>query len=103
MQILVQGHETSESIAVLLKLTRINSKNKIDALTAHLVDGLPPNRAYWRYQVSQQHFSEALAKLNATADLALQFQEQKKQLNNKNIKICGYQPTDRLTSPPGDD
>lgn len=74
LQVLVQGHETREGIAVLLKLTRITSQNKIDALMAHLVDGLPAKRAYWRYQVDQRKFSEALATLNQVADLALQYQ-----------------------------
>ncbi|WP_108944107.1 PapB/FocB family fimbrial expression transcriptional regulator [Shewanella halifaxensis] len=76
-RVLVQGHETREGLAVLFRLTRITSQNKIDALMAHLVDGLPAKRAYWRYHVTQQHFSQALAKLNKAADLALQYQDVK--------------------------
>ncbi|MEZ9198563.1 PapB/FocB family fimbrial expression transcriptional regulator [Shewanella sp. 10N.286.54.B9] len=74
LKVLVQGRETAEGVGVLLKMTRISSQAKVDALMAHLVDGLPAKRAYWRYQVSQQHFSQALAKLNHAADLALQYQ-----------------------------
>ncbi|QYK02429.1 adhesin biosynthesis transcription regulatory family protein [Shewanella psychrotolerans] len=77
LPVLVQGHENRESMAVLLKLTRITSPNKVDAIMAHLVDGLPAKRAYWRYQVDQRKFSQALAKLNQVADLALQYQTTK--------------------------
>ncbi|NRB24055.1 PapB/FocB family fimbrial expression transcriptional regulator [Shewanella sp.] len=78
---LVQGHETAEGVAVLIKLTRITSKAKVNALHAHLVDGLPAKRAYWRYQVTQQHFSDALARLNRAADLAMQYTDFKKPQN----------------------
>lgn len=81
LRVLVQGHETAEGVAALIKLTRITSQNKIDALMAHLVDGLPAKRAYWRYQVSQQHFSQALAKLNHAAALALQYKETKQEID----------------------
>ena len=77
LPVLVQGHENRESVTVLLKLTRITSQNKVDALMAHLVDGLPANRAYWRYQVDQRKFSQSLAKLNQVADLALQYKTNK--------------------------
>jgi len=78
---LVQGHETTEGVAVLIKLTRITSEAKINALHAYLVDGLPAKHAYWRYQVAQQHFSDALARLNRAADLAMQYTDIKKQQN----------------------
>jgi hypothetical protein len=73
MPTLVQGCETAEQFEVLLMLTSISSQAKKDALRAHLVDGLPANRAYARYGVTQQHFSQALATLNRTADLAMRY------------------------------
>ncbi len=72
MKTLVQGCETAEQFEVLLVLTRIRSQAKIDTLRAYLVDGLPAKRAYTRFYVTQQHFSEALATLNSKADLAMQ-------------------------------
>jgi len=73
MKTLVQGCETAQQFEILLKLTSISSQAKKDALRAYLVDGLPAKRAYARYGVTQQHFSEALATLNQKADLAMQY------------------------------
>nr|WP_320126310.1 PapB/FocB family fimbrial expression transcriptional regulator [uncultured Shewanella sp.] len=73
MKTLIQGCETAQQFDILLMLTGISSQSKKDALRAHLVDGLPAKRAYARYGVTQQHFSEALATLNQKADLAMQY------------------------------
>lgn len=73
MKTLIQGCETEQQFEILLKLTSISSQAKKDALRAYLVDGLPAKRAYARYGVTQQHFSEALATLNQKADLAMQY------------------------------
>lgn len=73
MKTLIQGCETAQQFEILLKLTSISSQAKKDALRAYLVDGLPAKRAYARYGVTQQHFSEALATLNQKADLAMQY------------------------------
>jgi hypothetical protein len=73
MKTLIQGCETAEQFEVLLLLTSISSQAKKDALRAHLVDGLPANRAYARYGVTQQHFSQALSTLNRAADLAMRY------------------------------
>jgi hypothetical protein len=73
MPTLVQGCETAEQFEVLLMLSSISSQAKKDALRAHLVDGLPAKRAYARYGVTQQHFSQALATLNRAADLAMRY------------------------------
>ncbi|MEL4300053.1 PapB/FocB family fimbrial expression transcriptional regulator [Shewanella xiamenensis] len=77
MKTLIQGCETAQQFEILLKLTSISSQAKKDALRAYLVDGLPAKRAYARYGVTQQHFSEALATLNQKADLAMQYTETK--------------------------
>lgn len=73
MKILIQGCESAEQFEVLLKLTGITSENKKNALRAHLVEGLPAKRAYARFHVTQQHFSQALKLLNKKADLAMQY------------------------------
>ncbi|NRD73239.1 hypothetical protein HQQ94_08280 [Shewanella sp. VB17] len=73
--ILFPGHETVSGIDALINMTRITSEAKINALKAHLVDGLPAKHAYWRHHVDQQHFSEALRKLNRAAELALKYSE----------------------------
>jgi hypothetical protein len=75
MPTLVQGCESAEQFDVLLMLTSISSQAKKDALRAHLVDGLPASRCYARYGVTQQHFSQALKRLNNKADLAMQYTE----------------------------
>ncbi len=81
MKTLVQGCETAEQFEVLLSLTGIRSQAKINALRAYLVDGLPASRAYARFYVTQQHFSQALATLNRKADLAMQYVAAKKGKN----------------------
>ena len=73
MKTLVQGCESAEQFGILLKMTRIESEAKQNALRAYLVDGLPAKRAYARFGVTQQHFSSALARLNKAADLAMQY------------------------------
>lgn len=75
MKTLIQGCESAEQFEVLLKLTGITSENKKNALRAHLVEGLPAKRAYARFHVTQQHFSQALMLLNKKADLAMQYAE----------------------------
>jgi hypothetical protein len=73
MKTLVQGCESAEQFGILLKMTRLESEAKQNALRAYLVDGLPAKRAYARFCVTQQHFSNALARLNKAADLAMQY------------------------------
>lgn len=75
MKTLIQGCESAEQFEVLLKLTGITSEDKKNALRAHLVEGLPAKRAYARFHVTQQHFSQALMLLNKKADLAMQYAE----------------------------
>lgn len=75
MKTLIQGCESAEQFEILLKLTGITSENKKNALRAHLVEGLPAKRAYARFHVTQQHFSQALMLLNKKADLAMQYAE----------------------------
>lgn len=75
MKTLIQGCESDEQFEVLLKLTGISSEDKKNALRAHLVEGLPAKRAYARFHVTQQHFSQALMLLNKKADLAMQYAE----------------------------
>jgi hypothetical protein len=84
MKTLIQGCESAEQFEVLLKLTGISSEDKKNALRAHLVEGLPAKRAYARFHVTQQHFSQALMLLNKKADLAMQYVELNKA---KAIKI----------------
>lgn len=117
MKTLIQGCETAQQFEILLKLTSISSQAKKDALRAYLVDGLPAKRAYARYGVTQQHFSEALATLNQKADLAMQYTALQKtkaennfdELREKIIKAKqngGYQPmlmNHQHSTPPGDD
>jgi hypothetical protein len=81
MKTLVQGCESAEQFGILLKMTRIESVAKQNALRAYLVDGLPASRAYARFGVTQQHFSIALARLNKAADLALQYSDNHKRQN----------------------
>ncbi|MCU8013653.1 adhesin biosynthesis transcription regulatory family protein [Shewanella sp. SM74] len=73
MKTLIQGCESAEQFEVLLQLTGISSEDKKNALRAHLVEGLPAKRAYARFHVTQQHFSQALMLLNKKADLAMQY------------------------------
>ncbi|WP_413473413.1 PapB/FocB family fimbrial expression transcriptional regulator [Shewanella baltica] len=75
MKTLIQGCESAEQFEVLLQLTGISSEDKKNALRAHLVEGLPAKRAYARFHVTQQHFSQALMLLNKKADLAMQYAE----------------------------
>jgi hypothetical protein len=81
MKTLVQGCESAEQFGILLKMTRIESEAKQNALRAYLVDGLPAKRAYARFGVTQQHFSNVLARLNQAADLALQYSDHHKRQN----------------------
>jgi hypothetical protein len=81
MKTLVQGCESAEQFGILLKMTRINSEAKQNALRAYLVDGLPAKRAYARFGVTQQHFSNALTRLNKAADLAMQYSDNHKKTN----------------------
>ncbi|MGI2144470.1 PapB/FocB family fimbrial expression transcriptional regulator [Shewanella frigidimarina] len=116
MKTLIQGCETAEQFEVLLKLTGITSENKQNALRAHLVEGLPAKRAYARFYVTQQHFSQALMLLNKKADLAMQYaalQESKSEQRFKELRQLiieakqagGYQPllAESMITPPGDD
>lgn len=73
MKTLIQGCESAEQFEVLLQLTGITSENKKNALRTHLVEGLPAKRAYARFHVTQQHFSQALMLLNNKAELAMQY------------------------------
>jgi hypothetical protein len=81
MKTLVQGCESSEQFGLLLKMTRIESEAKQNALRAYLVDGLPAKRAYAHFGVTQQHFSNGLARLNKAADLAMQYSDNHKKTN----------------------
>lgn len=85
MKTLIQGCETAEQFEVLLKLTGITSENKKNALRAHLVEGLPAKRAYARFHVTQQHFSQALKLLNKKADLAMQYAALQKSKSEQNL------------------
>lgn len=112
MKTLVQGCESAQQFDILLQLTSISSQAKKDALRAHLVDGLPAKRAYARYGVTQQHFSEALATLNQKADLAMQYAALQKTKAENNFSAIqeklrsGYQPIGTKpinATPPCDD
>lgn len=116
MKTLIQGCETAEQFEVLLKLTGITSENKKNALRAYLVEGLPAKRAYARFHVTQQHFSQALKLLNKKADLAMQYAALQKSKGEQNFdelrrriieakKDAGYQPllTNGHRNPPNDE
>lgn len=106
MKTLIQGCETEEQFEVLLKLTGITSENKKNALRAYLVEGLPAKRAYARFHVTQQHFSQALMLLNKKADLAMQYAAlSKASVIHHVISLGGYQPIYGLRNkePPVDD
>lgn len=116
MKTLIQGCETAEQFEVLLKLTGITSENKKNALRAHLVEGLPAKRAYARFHVTQQHFSQALMLLNKKADLAMQYAALQKSKGEQNFdelrrriieakQSGGYRPIfgGSHRNPPGDD
>lgn len=106
MKTLIQGCETAEQLEILLQMTNITSENKKNALRAYLVDGLPAKRAYARFHVTQQHFSQALLQLNKKAELAMEYATLNKSAAPHPMSILGgYQPTYGLRSkePPGDD
>ncbi|MGI2181064.1 PapB/FocB family fimbrial expression transcriptional regulator [Shewanella sp. S23-S33] len=112
MKTLIQGCESAQQFDILLMLTSISSQAKKDALRAHLVDGLPAKRAYARFGVTQQHFSEALATLNQKADLAMQYAALQKTKAENNFSAIqeklrsGYQPIGTKpinATPPCDD
>lgn len=86
MKTLIQGCESAEQFEVLLKLTGITSENKKNALRAYLVEGLPAKRAYARFHVTQQHFSQALKLLNKKADLAMQYAALQKSKSEQNFE-----------------
>ncbi|MGI2192902.1 PapB/FocB family fimbrial expression transcriptional regulator [Shewanella baltica] len=85
MKTLIQGCESTEQFEILLKLTGITSEDKKNALRAHLVEGLPAKRAYARFHVTQQHFSQALILLNKKADLAMQYAVLQKSKGEQNV------------------
>ncbi|GIU45437.1 PapB/FocB family fimbrial expression transcriptional regulator [Shewanella algidipiscicola] len=85
MKTLIQGCESAEQFEVLLKLTGITSEDKKNALRAHLVEGLPAKRAYARFHVTQQHFSQALMLLNKKAGLAMQYAALQKSKGEQNF------------------
>lgn len=116
MKTLIQGCESAAQFEVLLKLTGISSEDKKNALRAHLVEGLPAKRAYARFHVTQQHFSQALILLNKKADLAMLYAALQKSKGEQNFnelrqriieakQAGGYQPllTEELRNPPIDD
>lgn len=116
MKTLIQGCESAEQFEVLLKLTGITSENKKNALRAYLVEGLPAKRAYARFHVTQQHFSQALKLLNKKADLAMQYAALQKSKSEQNFEELRrriieakqdgvYRPllTNGHRNPPGDD
>jgi hypothetical protein len=116
LKTLIQGCETAEQFEVLLKLTGITSENKKNALRAHLVEGLPAKRAYARFHVTQQHFSQALMLLNKKADLAMQYAALQKSKSEQNFdelrrriieakQDSGYRPllTDGHRNPSNDE
>ena len=91
-------------------------KIKKNALRAYLVEGLPAKRAYARFHVTQQHFSQALKLLNKKADLAMQYAALQKSKGEQNFdelrrriieakKDAGYEPLlpDGHRNPLGDD
>jgi hypothetical protein len=67
MNYLLCGGESAERVTLLLELTRITSVDKINAINAYLVDGVPATRARARFGVSQQSWHKGISKLNKTA------------------------------------
>lgn len=64
MSKLIQGQESEAKIDLLLKLTKINSEDKINALKFHLVRGYSAPMAYGVCDVKQQNFDSSLRQLN---------------------------------------
>jgi hypothetical protein len=85
MKTLIQGCESTEQFEILLKLTGITSEDKKNALRAHLVEGLPAKRAYARFHVTQQHFSQALMLLNKKQTWPCSMRRYKKSKDEQNF------------------
>lgn len=67
MNYLLSGHESKERVELLLKLTKISSEAVQEAITDHLVKGLPENLAASLNDVQQPNFYRALTRLNEVA------------------------------------
>lgn len=91
MNYLIQGGESEQRFDLLLSLTKISSKNVIDALRDHLVVGLSDITAAGINGVPRSNFSRALAALNKTAETVEQIKAHdwakfKNQLSDNNRK-----------------
>ncbi|EHC04192.1 hypothetical protein Sbal625DRAFT_4152 [Shewanella baltica OS625] len=61
---LIQGQVSEAEFFCLLKLTKITSLDRIDALRLHLVDGWPKPMAYSSCGLKQSKFTLALDRMN---------------------------------------
>lgn len=69
MKMLVKGLEEKSRVNLMMKLTRIDSKNIKSALIDHLTKGLSEDDAAMLNDVRQQNFNRALKRLNEVATI----------------------------------
>lgn len=75
MNYLMQGGETEERLALLIKLTSIRSEDIKYALVDHLVKGMPDATAASLNDVPQSNFNRAFNKLNEVAETVERIKE----------------------------
>ena len=67
MNYLVRGGESKERVKLLLKLTRVNSENVVDAIIDHLCTGHSENHSSVVNDITQSNFNRAMSRLNEVA------------------------------------
>lgn len=67
MNYLVRGGESKERVKLLLKLTRVNSENVVDAIIDHLFTGHSESHSAALNDITQSNFNRAMSRLNEVA------------------------------------
>lgn len=67
MKLLVQGGQDSETVELLLSLTRIDSEDVKSAISDYLVTGLADSSACALHGIAQSNFNRALNSLESVA------------------------------------
>lgn len=75
MKYLFKGMQSQERFELLLKLTRINSDNVVDAMRDYLVRGMDKKAAAIINGVKSPNFTAALNKLEEKAEIVEQLKE----------------------------
>jgi predicted DNA-binding protein (UPF0251 family) len=69
MKYLIQGGEPAERLQLLLRLTRIDSVEVIEALRSHYIDGLSKSNAAAVNCIEKSNLTRAIQRINEVAEV----------------------------------